>query len=343
MPVEVAQPTIVRNIVVHRLLKQGEGFQPALRNNPNAVSETTGKVVDLLIKEYAKRTGKAHGHFDPDVVNYPVQGYLRALFVDQAIDFVAMTSSMMLTLCAKAKGTAATPGGVIFAHTQTGEEQHVIIAIVTEEWGAALGAELEVEGGEYLDLKGFRFAGRVNITEWLADGEKYLSFLKGKSKEVSGYFKSFLGCADSVTYAADTKTLKEALEEFATQSHFNEAQRRDFFDKAYEICARHHKDHTPIDLDTFANELWPTAPQDLTQVFAQPERKLSDGFVPDKRVINGFVKFTGKTTTWKLEFSRDAIQKREVLFNEEDESLTIKNLPAELKEQLRREKSDGDE
>lgn len=172
--------TAVNNIVFHRIIKTDEGFRPALRDNPNEMSPTMQKVVNLLIGEYGKRTGKAHGHFEEDQENYPVQSYLQAHFIDKNIDFITMTSSMMLTLCAKAKGTAATAGGVIFAHTKTDTEEHVIVAIVTEEWGAGLKDGLEVEGAEYLDLKGFRFAGRVNITEWKNQGEKYLSFLKGK-------------------------------------------------------------------------------------------------------------------------------------------------------------------
>lgn len=338
-----AHTTVVNNIIAHRLVKAVDGIQPSLRKNSNKVSETTKKVVKMLIDEYSKRAGKSHGQFEKDQENYPVQGYLRSHFVDKNVDFVAMTSSMMLTLCAKAKGTAATPGGVIFAHTNIGDEEHIIVAIVTEEWGAALGDGLEVEGGEYLDLKGFRFAGRVNITEWQNDGEKYLSFLKGKGQEVSGYFKSFLGCANSVTYATDTRTLKQALEDFALESNLSDVERRVFFDKAFEICARHHKSHIPLDLDVFANELWPTDPKKLTAVFAQPERKLSDGFVPDKRVINALVKFAGKTDTWKLEFSRDAIQQGDVLFDESTETLIIKNLPAELKHRLRDEKMPDDE
>lgn len=343
MVTAIAPNTVVKNVVVHRLIKTNDGFQPALREDANEVSATTRKVVELLIGEYGKRSGKAHGQFETDLDNYPVQGFLRAHFVDRSTDFVSMTSSMMRTLCSKAKGTAATAGGVIFAHTQTDSEEHVVVAIVTEEWGAALRAGLEVEGGEYLDLKGFRFAGRVNITEWKNDQEKYLSFLKGKGQEVSGYFKSFLGCANSVTYSSDTRTLKGVLEEFALQTHLNEEQRRIFFDKAFAICLRHSKEQTPIDLEVFANELWPTAPQELTERFAQPERKLSDGFVPDKRVFNSFIKFTGKTDTWKIEFSRDAIHKQEVLFDEESETLTFKNLPIELKERLRHEKSNEDE
>lgn len=343
MPALPVSTSIVKNIVVHRLVKADDGIQPSLRKNPNAVSDTTRKVVQMLIDEYSKRTGKAHGQFEKDQDNYPVQGHLKAHFVAKNVDFIAMTSSMMLTLCAKAKGTAATPGGVIFAHTNSGGEEHVIVAIVTEEWGATLGDGLEVEGGEYLDLKGFRFAGRVNITEWQNNGEKYLSFLKGKGQEVSGYFKSFLGCANSVTYTADTRTLKTALEDFAHQSNLNDSVRSDFFDKAFEICARHHKNHLPLDLDAFANELWPNDPKELTKVFAESERKLSDGFVPDKRVINTMIKFAGKTNTWKLEFSRDAIQKGDVLFHDETETLTIKNLPVELKQRLRAEKSPEDE
>jgi nucleoid-associated protein len=332
--------TTVKSLVVHKLMKDGDGFKPELRDAPNAVSETTAKVVGLLIAEYAKRSGKAHGRFEKDEDNYPVQGYLREYF-DVGSTFLEATTAMMRTLCAKAKGTAAAPGGVIMAHVQTGGLDHVMVAIVTEEWGAAMNTEMELAGSDYLDLKGFRFAGRVNLTEWQAGGDKYLSFLRGKG-QVSGYFKVFLGCDSSVTDAAETRTLKEALDEFVLQAVLDEKAKQEFFDKAFDICARLHKNRMPIDLDAFANELWPHDPNKLSEVFGAPERKLSDGFVPDRRVFKSFVQFAGKTKTWKVEFSREAINRRDIIFNK-DETLTLTNLPRDLKQRLKQELQEEDE
>jgi len=334
--------TAIKSIVVHRLLKNGDEFHAELRQGQNAVSEDTTKMVQQLISEYARRTGKAHGRFEMDEVNYPVQAHLRDHFVDGTTTYFQLSSLMMATLCAKAKGTAATPGGVIIAHTEVDGSEFVIVAIVSEEWAPALNEELEVKGAQHLDLKGFRFAGRVNLSEWQAGGDKYLSFLRGKGQQVSAYFKAFLGCDSSVTDAAETRNLKSALEEFVAATNLNEQQIQNFYDKAFSICDRLQKERSPIDFDTFANELWPTDPGSLTRILSNPDRKLSDGFVPDKRVYRSFVQFSGKTKTWKVEFSREAIKSGAVVFNQ-DETLSITNVPAELKDRLRSEVKDQDE
>ena len=175
------------------------------------MSQDTTKMVMQLVHEYAKRTGKAHGRFEEDEDNYPVQRHIPQHFSEQSTTFLTLSEAMMATLCAKANRTAATPGGVIIAHIDASGIKFVLVAIVSEEWAPALKDGMEVEGGEYLDLKGFRFAGRVNLTEWQAGSDKYLSFLRGKGHQVSAYFKAFLGCDSSVTDAAETRNLKDAL------------------------------------------------------------------------------------------------------------------------------------
>jgi nucleoid-associated protein len=340
--VDAGNPSVkVNRLVVHRLGKDGDRFVPRLRDKLNALSDTNLKVVRKLVDEYSKRSGKAHGKFEIDVANYPVQTHLSNYYVDRNTSFLDATKEMMGTLCAKAQGTSATAGGVIIAETEHNGVEHLLVAIVTEQWGAAMNADMELADSDHLDLKGFRFAGRVNLSEWVAGSETYLSFLRGKG-QVAAYFMEFLGCTDSVSDKAETKTLKDALEHFASKSRLNEEKKREFFDRAYDICARHSAKKIPIDLEVFANELWPDNPKELTDILAEPERKLSDGFVPDRRVFKSFVQFTGQTDNWKIEFSRDAIN-RDIIFNK-DETITLKNVPADLKERLRREiESEEDE
>lgn len=343
MPLDPPVPlTVVKNVIVHKLTKNDDKFSPELRPAPNAVSPIASKVVSLLVKEYARRSGKAHGRFNLDEINYPVQQYLRKYFVDQTFSFYELTTGMMGTLCHEATGTAATPGGVIIAHVESDGVESVLVAIVTEEWGAAMSANLDFAEGDYLDLKGFRFAGKINLTEWQQNGDKYVSLLRGKSRDVSSYFMSFLGCEDSVSDATETKTLKSALEDFVISSALTEAQTRDFFDKAYEICEKLRIDEKPIDLQAFANELWPEDPDKLTDIFSEPERKLSDGFHPNKRVFRGFVQFSGKTKNWKVEFSREAIKSGDIVYKDENETLVINNLPLELKQRLRTEQREDE-
>ncbi len=96
------------------------------------------------------------------------------------------------------------------------------------------------------------------------------------------------------------------------------------------------KDDVPFDAQVFANKLYPEDPQYLLSVLCDPDLKLSDGFIPDARSLRRLVTFYGKTPSWKLEFNRSALTHGLIRFND-DETLTITNLPAELRDKLRAE------
>ncbi|GAP24073.1 hypothetical protein GLF_0955 [Gluconobacter frateurii NBRC 101659] len=94
-----------------------------------------------------------------------------------------------------------------------------------------------MEDVKHLDLEGFRFAGRINLTAWAAGAERYISFLKGKS-DVSEYFRLFLGCDSVVEARVDTSNLVMALKEFVTAEKMTERDGNEFLARAKAICER---------------------------------------------------------------------------------------------------------
>lgn len=344
--IEVTEsPNKIIGVIVHDLIKEEGDFSVDEREDLLPVSKTVQRLVDQLVSEYAKRSGKSHGRFEDDEDNYPVQRYVREYHVDKSKTFLELTQAMMKTLCAKAAKTAATGGHVFIAHTTRDTSDYLLVAILTDELGAALTKGKDVQDSLYLDIKGFRLAGRVDMTHWNSGGERYLSFLKGRDQaKVSDYFKAFLGCDNSVAAAAETATLIGGLESFAAKQEMDEVAKEEFLSSAHAICSKLAKDDEPLDIQTFANELWPTAPEALVEVLSDPELKLSEGFVPDRRVLRRLVKFSGKTKSWKIEFDRTALNEKQIIFND-DETLTITNVPEELKGRLRKEmqQDDGDD
>lgn len=329
-------------VIVHDLIKAGT-LSVDERPDLLPVTATVQRLVDQLVSEYAKRSGKSHGRFIDQEDNYPIQKYIREYYTEHSKTFLELSQAMMKTLCAKATGTAATGGHVFIAQISHDELNYLIVAILTDELGAALTAGKELTDSIYLDIKGFRFAGRIDMTNWQNGGERYLSFLKGRKQDrVSDYFKAFLGCDNSVVAAAETAILLAGLELFVAQQEMDEVAKDEFLTKAFHICSRLASDDEPIDIQEFANELWPSEPEQLVAVLSAPDLKLSEGFVPDKRTLRRLVKFSGKTPLWKIEFERTALNQGQIVFND-DETLTINNLPEELKDRLRKEFKQDDE
>lgn len=334
-------PNNIRRLAVHDLSRAQGGLQFARGNDDLPINDTTQRIVDELDDMYGKRSSKAHGQFSEDRDNYPAAGYFETYIAPQGGgDFAALTELLMNTLVAKARGVPnAGAGHVFFAHFERDGRELVLIAIVTEKVGAALTRQFNALEVVHLDLEGYRFAGRVDLTGWQAGDERYVGFLRGRG-EVAEYFKEFLGCVSSVSDKASTQELVSALQDFALDQDMDAAGRDAFLSRAKDILDRSARSNEQVEFRVLANELVPGEPELLTDYLGAADRRLGDGFVPNNRVLNTLVKFKARTPNWSIEIDRSAFRDGDIVFDPGVNSLTITRLPAELSAKLRAEFAD---
>lgn len=334
-------PNNIRHLAVHDLRRAQNGLQVVHGNDALAVNPTAQRIVDALDDMYTKRSSKSHGQFSNDRDNYPASGYFETyLDENDGGDFADLTQRLMKTLLAKARGVPnAGAGHVFFAHIERDGRELMLIATVTEKLGAALTNQFDAQDVTHLDLEGFRFAGRIDLTGWQQGDERYVGFLRGRG-EVAEYFKEFLGCVSSVSDKLSTRELVTALREYADDQEMNPDARNDFVTRAKSILDREARAHEQLDFQALANELTPTDPTSLSEFLGDPARQLGDGFVPNRRVINTLVKIQYRAPRWAIEIERGAMNDGEVSFDPENNALTINNLPDELVAELNAELAD---
>ncbi len=328
----------VVQVAVHDLRRKGQGdFETILGKAQLNVSDTVVRVVNELHSLYASKASKAHGKFSVNVADYPAQTFISDFKKSKFQDFADLTKKLMDTLTTQARRKPGAAGGhVLFAHIEKDNQVYLMVAIINDKLGALLTQDLDIADVRHLDLDGFRFAGRVNITAWLNEAERYIGFLKGKG-DVAEYFKEFLGCDTTVQDREDTKTLIRVLENFADPAKGAVKDKHLFLQRAFEICERHVREGMPLDFEAFSNELYPEKPEDLAKVLGDPDLALGDGFVPNKRSLRALVRFKAKTSQWSVEFDRSALAEGKIVYNSEKKSITFNELPQDLIEELERE------
>lgn len=323
-------------LAIHDLERRDGVYQVQAADKSLAVTPTTQRVIDELYDLYNRRASKTHGKFTT-AEGYPTQGQVREYVEDPQKDFLGLTARMMETLRNQAQARSASTGGhVLFAHFQREARNYLLVAIITDKLSAALTSKRDVQDVRHLDLDGFRFAGRVNLTAWANGEERYISFLKGKG-DVSEYFRHFLGCDSVVQDRVDTSNLVTALKEFVTETKMPEKEGNEFLGRAKAICERASRNREEIEFEALANELMPKNPKSLADHLSHTDRGLSDRFVPDRRALASLVRFRGGTKQWKVEFDRDAVSNRSVIYDATANTLTLTGLPEELVAQLKSE------
>lgn len=323
-------------LAIHDLERREGIYQVQIDDKVLPVTPTTQRVIDELYDLYNRRASKTHGKFTA-AEGYPTQAQVRDYVEDPKKDFLSFTSRMMETLRNQAQARSASTGGhVLFAHFRREARDYLLVAIITDRLSAALTSRRDVQDVKHMDLDGFRFAGRINLTAWANGDERYISFLKGKG-DVSEYFRHFLGCDSVVQDRVDTSNLVTALKAFVADTKMPEKEGNEFLGRAKAICERASRAREEIEFDALANELMPKDPKKLADHLAHTDRGLSDRFVPDRRALASLVRFRGGTKQWKVEFDRDAVSNRSVIYDPAANTLTLTGLPDDLVAQLKSE------
>jgi len=324
---------VIHHAVIHRLDR--DAGQPAVIQEAPACLDVNDAPLRELVESvhgvYGGRQGKSYGVFDPELTLVSAEPYLQQLRDQSDADFYGISIALMQILKDKVESqNFATGGHVLMFNFSAHGTRWFVVAIVNSAPGTMIDANFRVVPAPHFDVDGIRFAGRVNFIEWERANQRYISFLRGKNSEVSQYFQKFLGCSTSQQDLVDTRNLVKVIKTFAVDQNLDDSSRERLLTEVNNIAADKAERQEPLDLGELANRVWPQAPRDLTAAFARADPPIADGFVPRKRGLDGLVRFKAKTAKWKLEFERGAIQDHTILFNPDEGTLIIQNLPADI-------------
>ena len=163
-------------LAIHDLKRVENAYTVTLATEPLPISDTAERVITTIYDLYNSRTSKSHGRFTT-AEGSPTEGQVRDYVTSEEKDFIGLTSRMMEHLAREAGKKAASEGGhVFFSHFRREGSDFLLVTIITDKLSAALTGG-DMKDVEHLDLEGFRFAGRINLTAWAQSQDRYLSFL----------------------------------------------------------------------------------------------------------------------------------------------------------------------
>lgn len=334
--------------VIHKLNKDQHRqatvqTRDALLPLTEPVQHLVGRISDL----YAEKASKAYGRFEDDSVTYPTSAVLRKTFEAGEIDFLECSKQLLNVLAGRANQASLAKGGlVLMAHGLSDAGAHwFLVAIINNVASSAVNEEtLEIVDSVHVDLENLRVAGRVNLTTWF-DGDpqsRYVNFLRHRG-DVADYFKYFLGCDIIVKDLEETKKLVVTLKKFAKDQGLPLDAEEEFLKDAHDYCRRQNRDKRPLSLEELTNAAWPRDPAALQLALAHADANISDGFVPDARVLKSLMNYSGKNQYWKLDLHRAAFLNEAAEYLTATKQLLLKKLPEHLIEELEQEVAGDDD
>ncbi|BCA30610.1 nucleoid-associated protein [Pseudomonas sp. SLBN-26] len=331
----------IRHCIVHLIDKKPDGSASTLHARDSELAES--KAIENLLADlndsYNAKQGKAWGFFHEESGAYPFSGWLKAyLEGGEFAPFTRQAAEHLQKLMDESN--LSTGGHVLFAHYQQGMTDYLAIALLHHSEGVTVTESLELAPARHLDLGQLHLAARINLSEWRnnAQSKQYISFIKGKNgKKVSDYFRDFIGCQEGVDAPGETRTLLKAFSDFVEQEDLAEEQAREKTKTLVDYATTQAKLGEAITLEELSGLIDEDRPRAFFEHIRNKDYGLSPEIPPDKRTLSQFQRFTGRAEGLSISFEAHLLGSK-IEYDEGRDMLIIRQVPTQLKDQLKRRK-----
>ena len=330
----------VKQIILHQLVKSNEEAE----NSPQLTAvlreqllAITPEVEQMMLQLHQGYQNKAKGYGIFQESSIFAQSLNRLL--ENELDFLPFShESTHLLINELSKYNFADNGTLVLCQYNFLATDYLFIALLDSRISMLVNERLEIQRTEYLDITQFDIAARINLTDLQlnANSNRYLTFIKGRvGRKISDFFMDFLGAEEGLNPQVQNQCLLQAVDDYCVQGELNREQTQAVKKQVFEYCKGQLNSGEEIELAELSNEL-PTLNQQPFMAFTQEQNYgLEENIPPVRTALKSLTKFSGSGKGVTISFDAELIDQR-IIWDEAADTLTIKGLPPNLRDQLQR-------
>ncbi|MDP8100640.1 nucleoid-associated protein YejK [Phocoenobacter atlanticus] len=329
----------VTEIVLHQLT-QTESETPELKTVlREKLLEVTPEVEQMMLQLHQAYQGKAKGYGLFQENSNFAQELNRLL--EQENDFLPFSYSCTKMLATElVKYPFASGGSFILCRYNFLATDYLFIALIDNRTSMLVDEQLEIKRTQYLEMAQYDIACRINLTELKLDAQsnRYLTFIKGRvGRKVADFFMDFLGAEAGLDPKVQNQTLLQAVHDYCDQGELSADQTKAVKTQVFDYCKGQINSGEEIAIQELANEIPTLNDQNFAQFTQTQDYDLEDSIPPIRNTLKALTKYSGSGKGVTLSFDAQLLNER-VIWDELNDTLTIKEIPANLRDQLQRNK-----
>lgn len=325
----------ITNLTIHQLTNTQATKELNLSTDLFDSDDQVRFLLGEVKTSFNNRSAKRHGMFSDE------SGAFKALmqnWVGNGINFLEFTQKVMDQLSLRFEQEAIeTESHWLFAEETLEAEKRLWFFQLKHKSGLSLTSNLELTESKLIDFSKLGFGACFNLSS-IAEQSQHqnystLSFGFG-DKALQAMLIDFVNFIDTVDAAADTNEFMEVISAYSQT--LPEEKAPEYRKQAAEFCLVQEKDGETVDYKELAKEIESESPENLVNFIQQQSPDIKDEFIPDRKSLKRFIRYSGKSKEVSISFSNEILGKH-VKFDPNTESLTITELPSSLLKQLKSE------
>ncbi|MCL1037633.1 nucleoid-associated protein YejK [Shewanella corallii] len=329
--------------IIHEIAQNSDGqLNCRLRPQPLLNGAAVEAMLEELHSTYTSKGGKGFGFFgvhgDDGEAN-PAFSEALNRYRSNEMGFVEFSAEAGKLLQEELGKYDFSQGGFLLLASYTAlASDYLFVALLNAKSSMTVLDDMELTQVNSLDLSNMQLAARIDLTEWQQDKEsrKYISFIRGRAgRKVADFFLDFMGCVEGVNPKVQNKSLMNAVEDFVAGSELTKEERQQCRDKVFEFCSEKFDSGNDIQLKDLADELADSGMDSFYDFATGGDYELDEEFPADKSTLRQLKKFSGTGGGVTVSFDGGHLGER-VIYDPVSDTLLIKGVPANLKDQLDR-------
>ncbi|WP_431023585.1 nucleoid-associated protein YejK [Halomonas sp. H5] len=319
--------------IIHRIDLAGE--QPARLVAAEAEAAPSPALDELLAGVNSAYHGKtkAWGHFAAASRTATALG----AYLDGETDFVSVSRELAQRLTEMLGEHLSVGGHLLLAHYRHGDAEYLSLALLHHREGWGIDADGAIVAANQLNLAQLSLAARLDIRQWRAEtpSKQYLSWLRDRGgKKFAEAFAELLGAEEGIDAGGETRTLLKAFSDYVEQEDLADDQAREKTEALLDYASDQARRGESITLEALSEVVDDHDSKAFYEHIRHLDYGLSPEIPPDKKALNQFRRFTGRAGGVSISFDSHLLGSS-VEYDETSDRLIIKQVPKQLKEQLK--------
>jgi nucleoid-associated protein len=307
---------------------------PENRINSGADSES---FCHSLKRLFMAKPGKGYGGLQM-FAEHSVCGPLIKEWYEQKIPFFQLVSRAITTIKEKIDIIPLlTHSYCIWVHDQQGDSRFLYFFIIESSITQIVTDAFSIEPIEHLDPQALSFGIKIDLnllfTQTQESQNIAVVFLQRQRRKLAEAACHAFGFVSKINTTEETTAMLSGIERYAAAMGLPQA--REFKKRAVEFCQEQENLGEPVDIEELSMSTNTQQPQHFAQFFRQELPESPAKLHPDSRKLKQLIRFAGRNQGVSLSFSADAIN-QSVVYNPEQDTLVITDIPKSLKAQLQR-------
>lgn len=327
------------SIVAHRIYRHSPDsrFELQLRSD---VFELNGKLEELayeLKTQFIRKGGKSYGRFSDEAGEYPLPAWLRDCR-EERLGFLSFSHKAMQQFQqALEKADSLLDAYIFFVEEKLEVGDTLSVYLVEHQSGLFLDGDLAIGDSFFLDTTGFNLAAKIQLNDWTnGDSTTYLTLMRARSdKDIAEAFTQFIAFTDKQDIKQETAEFLKVVDDFSNT--LDETAAKMTRSKVVDYCLEQNKAGKAVTITdlstTLAEEVKSYEPEHFVRYVETTKPDIKPEFIPHAGQIRSYVRISGRNDSLSMSFASDCLG-REIDYDPEQDTLTIRNLPPALKARL---------